>query len=153
MIPWETCKEDFRGDGSLRDIYVAPTTLADWQSLYPLLRDYPGVQYSVDGLVLPPPDSVEEIFAVRVSANPALNLSVGRAIVAFHFFWDGEIECDFVPNAITSQADLDTLLVFVRQLGEATRKRVVITPENGLERAFISYDPRTGDFEHHKLVT
>ena len=126
MIRWDTCKEDFRGDGSLRDIYITPATLADWRVVYPLLRTHPGVEYSVDGIVQPAPDSVEQAFEARRSASPMLRFRVGSALVVFHFFTDEEIECDFVPNEITSQADLDDLLGFVRQLGDTTRRRVEI---------------------------
>jgi len=151
MIRWDTCKEDFRADGSLRDIYITPATVTDWRALYPLLRVYPGVEYSVDDVVQPPPDSIEEALAVRLSGSPMLRFRVGRALVVFHFFSEEEIECDFVPNEITSQADLDALLAFVRQLGDATRKRVAITPENSRELPFITYDPESGGFEHHEI--
>jgi len=76
-----------------------------------------------------------------------LRFRVGRALVVFHFFSEEEIECDVVPHEISSQTDLDALLGFVRQLGDMTHKRVVITPENGRERPFISYDPESRDFE------
>jgi hypothetical protein len=151
MIRWDTCKEDFRGDGSLRDLYISPATLADWRALYPLLCSFPGLEYLVDGTAQPPPDSVEQVFAVRPSGSPVLNFSVGRACVSFHFFWEEEIECDFYPNDITSQMDLDALLVFVRQLGDVTRKRVIITPENVKECPFITYDPESTQFEHHEV--
>lgn len=152
MIRWDTCRGDFRGDGSLRDIYISPATLADWRAIYPSFREYPGVVYSVDGVVQPLPDSVEQAFAARVSGNPMLCFNVGRALMVFHFFCEDEIECDFVPNEITSQTDLDTLLCFVHQLGKATRKRVVITPENGRELPFITHDPESRKFEHHNVA-
>jgi hypothetical protein len=136
----------------LRDIYIAPATLADWRAIYPLLREFPSVEYSVDGVVEPPPATVEEAFAVRRSASPMLRFRVGRALVVFHFFSEEEIECDVVPHEITSQTDLDTLLGFIRQLGDSTRKRVVITPENGPEQPFISYEPESRKFEHHEVA-
>jgi hypothetical protein len=151
MIQWDTCKEDFRADGGLRDIYITPATITDWRALYPLLRVYPGVEYSVDAVVQPPPDSIEEALAVRTSGSPTLRFRVGRALVVVHFFSEEEIECDFLPHEIASQTDLDTLLAFIRQLGDATRKRVIITPENGRELPFITYDPETRVFEHHKI--
>jgi len=151
VISWNTCKEDFRADGSLRNIYITPATLADWRAVYPLFRAHSEVDYSVDGAVHPPPDSVEEIFEVRRSANPMLRVRVGRALIVFHFFTYEEIECDFVPNEITSQADLDALLAFVRKIGDATRKRVVITPGNGRELPFIDYDPESREFQHHEI--
>jgi hypothetical protein len=105
----------------------------------------------VDGVVQQPPDLVEQAFAARASGSPILRFSVGRALVVFHFFCEEEIECDFVPNEITSQTDLDALLAFVRQLGVATHKRVVITPENGRELPFITYDPKSRKFEYHEI--
>jgi hypothetical protein len=152
MISWNTCKEDFLGDGSLCDIYITPASLADWREVYPSLRGYPGVDYSVDGVFQPAPDSVEEVFEVRRSASPMLRFKVGAALIVFHFFTDEEIECDFVPNEITSQADLNALLAFIRQLGDATRKRVVITPEGRSDEPIISYAPETGAFEYHKAT-
>ncbi len=152
IIRWDTCKEDFRGDGSLRDIYITPATLADWQAVYSLVRGYSGVEFLVDGAVQLLPDSVEQAFAIRLSASPMLRFSIGRVLVAFHFFTSEEIECDFVPNEVTSQVDLDALLAFVRQLGDATSKRVVITPENVSEHPFITYDPQIREFEHHEVV-
>jgi hypothetical protein len=152
MISWDTCREDFRSDGSLRDIYVTAATLADWRAIYPLLRDFPAVEFSVDGVVQSPPATVEQAFAVRSSASPMLRFRVGRVLVVFHFFSEEEIECDVVPHEISSQTDLDALLGFVRQLGDTTHKRVVITPENGRERPFISYDPESRDFEYHGVA-
>ena len=152
MISWDTCKEDFRSDGSLRDIYISPATLADWRAIYPLLRAFPAVEFSVDGVVQPPPPTVDQVFAVRSSASPVFRFRVGRALVVFHFFSEEEIEWDVVTHEISSQTDLDALLGFVRQLGDATHKRVVITPENGRERPFISYDPECRDFEHHEVA-
>jgi len=152
MICWETCKEDFRWDGSLRDIYISPATLGDWQTLYPHLRDVLGVEYSVDGVVQSPPSTVEQVFAVRPSSHPMLRLRVGRTLVVFHFFSYDEIECDVDPREISSQSDLSELLGFVRHLGDLTHKRVVVTPENVRAKPFISYEPDSGDFQYHELA-
>lgn len=151
MILWDQCKKDFQWDGSLRDIYVTPATLADWRALYSLLRDYPEAEYSVDDVVEPPPVSVEQAFSVRPSGNPMLRLRVGRTLAVFHFFSEEEIECDVDPREIASQADLDALLSFVRQIGDATRKPVTITPENMREKPIITYDPQSRDFQHHAI--
>ena len=152
MIHWETCKDDFRWDGGLRDIYITPATLGDWRVLYPLLRDYSGVVYSVDGIALPPPASVEQVFAIRPSGSPMLRVEVGRMFIVFHFFSDEEIECDIEPRQITSQVELDLLCGFVRLLGDTTNKRVVITPENLRDEPFISYSPEIKKFQHHKAA-
>ncbi|HWD93163.1 MAG TPA: hypothetical protein VG938_12535 [Verrucomicrobiae bacterium] len=152
MISWDKCKEDFRPDGSLRDIYITPATLADWRAIYPLLRDFPAAEFLVDGMLQSPPATVEQVLATRPSGSPTLRLRIGRALVAFHFFADEEIECDVSPHEVTSQADLDMLLNFIRQLGDMTCRRVVITPENLREQPFITYDPESKEFEHHEIA-
>ena len=141
MILWEECKEDFCRDGSLRDIYVTETSLDDWRALYPFIRDYPGAEYLEDGVVRPPPATVDQVFSFWTSGHPMLRFRVGSALIVFHFFSTTEIECDFDPNEIASQADLDELVGFVRRLGDATHKRVVITPENSPDLPFIKYEP------------
>ena len=152
MLSWNTCKEDFRWDGSLRDIYITPATLGEWRTLYQLLRDFPGVEYSVDGNMQAPPDAVEQVFAVWSSAHPMLRVKVGRTLIVFHFFSDEEIECDVDPREISSQSDLDALLGFVQQIGDMTHKRVVITPENVRNEPIISYDPETRQFQYHEVA-
>jgi hypothetical protein len=143
MIPWDKCKDDFRPDGSLRDIYIAPAALDDWLLVYPILRDYPGAEYSMDGVVQASPDTQV--------GNPMLRLNLGHILIVFHFFSEYEIECDFVPKEITSQADLDALLAFVRKLGDVTHKRVRITPENLPTQPAITYDPEDRSFSSHRV--
>jgi hypothetical protein len=151
MVSWDQCKEDFRQDGSLRDIYITPATLADWRAIYPALCNFPELEFSVDGVVQPPPATVDEVFTIGTSARPMLRFSVGRVLVVFHFFGDEEVECDVSPHEITSQADLVALLSFVGQLGDLTGRHVLITPENCREQPFITYYPDSKTFEHHKI--
>jgi hypothetical protein len=117
-----------------------------------MLRDFPSVEFSADGVFQPPPAAVEQVFAIRSSAVPMLRFQVGRALVVFHFFSEEEIECDVAAHEISSQTDLDALLGFVRQLGDVTHKRVVITPENGREHPIISYEPESREFEYHEMA-
>jgi hypothetical protein len=152
MIHWDKCKEDFRWDGSLRDIYISPADLNDWKMVYAHLRDFPAVEFSLDGILQPPPATIEQVFAARSSCNPMFRLKVGRASVVFHFFSEDEIECDFDPREVSSKSDLDRLLEFIRQLGDMTHKRIVITPENLRDKPIISYEPDTRCFQYHDVA-
>ena len=152
MIDWNKCKDHFRVDGSLRDIYITPATIADWREIYMLTCNYPGVEYLVDGISHPLPDSVELVFAVRHLSAPMLRFKSGHALFVFHFFSAYEVECDITPSEITSQSDLDVLLETIRQFGNAVHKRVLITPENFRDRPFIIYDPGTRTFELRDAV-
>lgn len=151
MIRWEECKVDFKADGSLRDIYITPATIEDWRALYPLLKCSSGAEFTVDGDTEPLPTSVDQVFAIRLSASPMLRIKAGRVAVVFHFFSDDEIECDISPSEVRSQSELDGLLGFVGKIGDATQKQVFITQENRRNRPFISYNPITRDFKNHNL--
>ena len=83
MISWDSVKDSFAWDGSLRDIYIAPASVADWAAIWPLLRGYPGAEFSLDGHKQAPPGEVQEVFALRALASPMLRLKAGSAWVVF----------------------------------------------------------------------
>jgi hypothetical protein len=141
---WETCREDFLWDG-LRDIYITPVTLAEWQIVYSTVLSREA-KYSVDGVAQPAPARVAEVFETRESAAPLLSIRAGRTTVVFHFFSESEIDCDIDPRKVTSQADLDALLTFMSQLGDSIQKPVNLTYENCPNDPILSYDPGTQDF-------
>jgi hypothetical protein len=131
MILWDPVKDDFAWDGSLRDIYIAPAKADDWASIWPMLREYPGAEFSYEGNNEAPPATVQEVFASRASGNPMLRLRAGSVSIVFHFFSTEEIECDMDPRDITYQPDLDALLGFIRQLADRTGMRLL--RKNGYE--------------------
>lgn len=152
MIRWEMCKQDFEwDDGSLRDIYIFKTTLHDWQTLSDFLRSTYELKYSIDGGHKAFPKLASEVFAVRAKANAQLNFQAGKILFACHFFDPEEIEFDIDPREIKSQSDLDTLLNFMQEIGNAICKPVSLAPENGREFPIISYEPASGKFHHHKV--
>jgi hypothetical protein len=150
MISWDTCKDDFRWDGSLRDIYIRPASLDDWRTIYPFLRSQSEIEYSTESGASVVPEVIEASFFEN--SRPTLRFRVGGILVVFHFFTPDEIECDIDPREVTCQSDLDSLLAFLRQLGELTRKRAVMTPENLPDEPIISYDPKTRTFRYHPSV-
>jgi hypothetical protein len=143
MIDWEAVKGEFALDGSWRDIYVLNATIDDWVAIWSMLRNSRGAEFFVDGQRHDIPHRVEDAFALRASAAPKMHVDVGRTLLAFHFFSESEIECDLDPRQVTNQADLDALLNFVREVGDRTGKRTIITPENLSDEPFIEYNPIT----------
>ncbi len=150
MISWDTCKQDFAWDGSWRDIYVTPASLDDWKAIFPLLRSQPGVEFIREPSTGGIPKSLDASFFSE--SRPTLSFRVDGVLVVFHFFTPEEIECDLDPREVTGQASLDALLLFMRQLGDATRKRTVLTPENCSGYPIISYDPESREFEYHEVA-
>ncbi len=146
VMEWERHKEMFAWDGSLIDIYVQGTDVADWQRLLDFLRVGPyDLRYIVDEerTLYPLPDQVETIFAGR---NTAVALTVDESHLGLicHFFWPDEIEFDLDPRVINGESQLVRLLAFIRTLGRLLGKDVIMTPESLLERPFFRYDPRSG---------
>jgi hypothetical protein len=152
MILWAFCKRNFEPDGALRDIYVHGTTIADWRSLFDVLHDQFSLRYSVDGEAFPFPMVVDEVFAIRETANPLLTFDIGGVVVACHFFVDSEIEFDISPREITSQAKLDDLLGFVQLVGKTLGKTVSLCYENDDQHPFITYEPSAQQFQYHEFM-
>jgi hypothetical protein len=155
MIRWEICKQDFDwdSDDSWRDIYVHSTTLDDWRSLYSLLRQNHSPEYFVDNSPNAIPNTIEEIMAAHKEASPFLRFRVESILVCCHFFFPDEIEFSIDPREITSQENLNTLLGFMRQVGNAINKQVILTPENFRKKPIISYEPDSGEFQYHPIAT
>lgn len=150
MISWDTCKQEFEWDGSWRDLYITPASLDDWKAIFPLLRVQQDVEFLREACTVSLPQSLDASFFN--DPRPTLRLRVGGVLVIFHFFTPDEIECDIDPREVTGQSSLDAVLTFMQQLGDLTRKRAVLTPENGLDHPIIGYDPQFREFAYHKVA-
>jgi hypothetical protein len=148
MIAWNRCHRDFEVDAGLCDIYVHNVTIAEWRAVFDALIENYSLEYSVDNVSQPLPESVDAAFAIKSSAMPALYFHAGRVLVGCHFYWDEEIEFDIDLSEVTSQEALDDLLRFIRLLGQTTRRAVTLTRENDEKRPFIIYDAVRKDFDY-----
>lgn len=121
--------------------------MAGWRAFWQLLRDSDcRAEYRIDEASVALPYEVESIFGVRTSASPLLTVYLDGIELNCHFFTDQDIELDLDPREISSQGHLDLLLGFMRRLGAATAKSVVITPENKPELPIIRYEPEVDSF-------
>ncbi|MFO0962656.1 MAG: hypothetical protein U0625_07075 [Phycisphaerales bacterium] len=73
-------------------------------------------------------------------------LECGMAGWRVHFFSIDTIELDLDPRDVSSQASLDLLLAFMRRLGLATAKRVILAPENMPDHPIFRYEPERDAF-------
>jgi hypothetical protein len=131
-MEWERHRELFEWDGSLIDIYVLDTTMADWQRMLDCVRSSAyELRYRVEGAAdLPLPQRVEAIFAQRSDAGTLLTIDAPQLCVNCHFFTVEEIDFDIDPRAIDGQPRLDRLVDFIGMLRDALNKEVLLTPEN-----------------------
>jgi hypothetical protein len=150
MITWAQIQPDFAWDGSWRDIYVNPATLADWEALFAVLRRVPGVEFRLDGALATLPNEARDIFAARASKSPMLCVDVEGVNVVFRFFCEEVIEADIDPRQVRGQLQLDGVLAFLKKIGDAVSKPVTLTPENLPEEAIVHYDPTSQRFSHPK---
>jgi hypothetical protein len=142
-MDWDRAASDFEPDGSLRDIYVFGTDLSDWQRVLDALRTWrPGPNLRIDGEPAAIPDKAEEIFARARKLGASLSVEVADALVNCHFFREDEIEFDLDPRDVAGPEQLEALGRFMRILGEATGKPVVMTMENRREAVILRYARR-----------
>ncbi len=138
VLRWNTQREDFEADGSLRDISVLDTTVNDWRMVLTRLLEPPyRARLERAGATIAVPVDVAPLFA---TGEFTLRVTAGTVELVGHFFSTTEIELDFVRNDLT-EAKLETLLELMVALGTATQKRVVMTPEGQIERPTFSFDP------------
>ena len=143
-MEWRQIAPDFTYDGTLRDIYVLATTLSDWQLVLDMPRRFESPPtYSLDGVITALPDRAEDVFASRASVTPLLSFSVGQIVLNCHFFGKDEIEFDLDPSDVSDADRFETLVGFLRRLGELTDKTVLLTPENHQQSPILRYLPDT----------
>jgi hypothetical protein len=150
MISWDKCKQDFQWDGSWRDIYITPASLDYCRAIFPFLRVQPEIEFLRESGPACVPDAIDASFFTE--SRPTLRFRLGGVLVVFHFFTPDEIECDIDPREVTDQTGLDAVLAVMRQLGDLTCKRAVLTPENASHLPIISYDPESREFQYHEVV-
>jgi hypothetical protein len=136
----------FHIDGSLRDLYVLGTSEHDWQAVLAALRvsSYP-LDYFVDDEGCPLPDQVAAMFSIRGEHSPALRIDSERLGLNCHFFIPEEIEFDLDPKDYQNEEQVSRLLEFIRYIGQAVRKVVIMTAENDAPYPLFRYDPATSE--------
>ena len=84
------------------------------------------------------PDNFDSLF----TSEELYGMSFTTAGVAMecHFFTPEEIELSFDPEDVTEES-LQGLLAFMIELGNATNKAVIMTPENYRESPIFRYAP------------
>jgi hypothetical protein len=150
MIEWQHVAHEFEADGGLRDIYVLNTDLSDWQQVLDALRGRtPAPVYTVDSAPAPVPSRVEGAFAEwEHERSPNLQFEVGGMILACHFFATDEIEFDLRPQDVAGMLQLQSILHFMREIGELTSKTVILTPENLKQSPIFRFEPGSRRVEY-----
>jgi len=141
---WKQAKQDFEPDGALRDIYVQRTNLGDWEELLVFLKENsPELKFWIGQQLNPIPASAAAIFERNLIERSLLQVDWSGVHLNCHFFSEVEIEFDFDPREIATAQTFEQLITFIKQLGQALRREVIVTYENLKEATFLRFDPYT----------
>ncbi len=100
--------------------------------------------YTDKGEATPLPQTAAQVFGGRDSVLSYLGVRVGGLLFNCHFFTDEEIEFDLDPREVKGQDTLDAVLTFMRGIGQAVGKRVILTPESLVVVLLARYASETG---------
>jgi hypothetical protein len=148
-MDWQQAKAEFECDGSLRDLYILNADVEVWQRVIDSLRssEYP-CRYQVDDNDRPLPGSVEDVFKKRQEAGFLLSVDVDGILLNCHFFTEEEVEFDLDPREIDSREKLQALFRFMRRIGQAAGRHVIMTPENRTDIVVFQCSPESGAIRH-----
>jgi hypothetical protein len=145
-LRWSEVREDWEdGSNVLRDIYVLSTTEDDWQRVLDLVRasGWPS-SYTEGDNPAPLPTKVGEIFERTSGLSVLLRIWPTEGVaIHCHFFVPDEIEFDVSPREVTGQTQLDAVCGFVRAIGKALDKPVLVTWESTPSEPIMRYQPGT----------
>ncbi|WP_455203710.1 hypothetical protein [Kaarinaea lacus] len=141
---WDDYKNEFDADGGLRDIYVNDTSLKDWQRFVDYLRKTEArLEYFVDNEVQALPAQIDEIFQSREHAR-LLSIDLGGVSLNCHFFVLDQIELDFDPGDIRSEAQAKVVFRLMSTVARVLDKVVILTYENEDQQPVFKYQPGKG---------
>ncbi|WP_432201133.1 hypothetical protein ACRAQ7_02570 [Erythrobacter sp. W53] len=149
-MDWDTVAVDFEPEGALRDIYVLDTTVADWQLVIDAIRqEVTGLTFKIgDEISELPIDAAEIFYGAQREPIPDvmrhLYVPFEEGTLNCHFFGEYEIEFDLSPRDMNAET-LPQLIKFLKLLGNATGKPVLLTMENVQEEQIMRFEPSTGE--------
>lgn len=139
---------EFEADGSLRDIYVLNTNSEDWNTL---VSELAASEFNVE---ISAPFEVSDHFQaeaalkhVQTTAPVTLKVDVSQNVSAHsHFFTPEEVEFDFDPREVRTEADVASILGFMKAIGDILSKDVILTQEGAQNEDIATYKPATREF-------
>ncbi len=115
MKVWSEIKEEFRADGSLRDIYVEEIDPALWEMFIEGVRSSVyRCEFTHGGVSIELPNDLIEIKRLQETDPTTLIIWLSDKIqVNCHFFIETEIELDISPRDIVGEHEYQVLIAFL----------------------------------------
>ena len=148
-INWDDCRQQFVDVGGLCDVQVVDSTSTDWQPVLDFVRSSAGaLRDTIDASAAELPLEASSIIALRATASPSLLFRWADIDVATHFFGHDDLEFDFRPGEICSQAQLDQLVCFISRIGRLLKKTILVYREGWEVNPFLTYDPADDNVDY-----
>lgn len=132
MIDWHSVQQEFKPDGALRDVYVAPASLFLWNKFIEwIARAGYRSEFWHGESKKALPREFNEIKSFQLTDPTTLKIFLSAGVqINCHFFTEEEIELDVDPREIRDRESFDSLLGFLRAMANALEKNVRVTYEN-----------------------
>jgi hypothetical protein len=147
VLAWESVREDFAFDGSLRDIYIPGTDTEAWQRMLEgLARAGYKMAWSRETAASGPLENAETAFSAEDGSRLLLSVWLEGVTANCHFFTPDEIEFDVDPREIAGQDQLNAILGFMTCLAASVGESAILTHENCPDAIVLRVSPN-GDVE------
>ncbi|WP_412538553.1 hypothetical protein R8Z50_22190 [Longispora sp. K20-0274] len=141
---WSDVKDWFDPgtNGALPDVCVSGTSVADWQAVLDLVRARGwACEYSVGGEVVALPDRAEDMLDRPGGLCVDLKVWPARGVLMiFRLYSPESVDFDVDLRELQGQQRLDVFCGFLRTIGQALGKSVVMTPEASPDFPVLGYD-------------
>jgi hypothetical protein len=126
---WKEVAQDWDDeDGTLRDVLIPGASEDDWQRVVDAIRSHgwPS-RYMENGEDTEMPTQVRQIWELLETVSVLWRLEIHDGVFANSFFYSDEsMEFDFSTREVTGQEQFDAVCAFVRFVGTAAGKPVVV---------------------------
>ena len=141
-MDWERIQTYFEADGSLRDICILGTSLADWQKIWDALRvSATSLTLTVDGEPEETPADVNCIFEFRPHRSAMISVKLQYIVLNCHFFDTENVEFDFDPEDVKGPDGAEEIERFMKFLGDLVGKSVGLTYEGWKDALIARFCP------------
>lgn len=130
----------FEPDGALRDVCVLDASADDWSRVIARLcrsSDETHFSTTLPQVPIDLQSNAGQLFSI-LRSNPeesaSFSVKVGTVWFSCYFFQSSEIEFTFDPADVESADSFRCVMDFMGEVGEACRKRVVMTMESNDHR-------------------
>jgi hypothetical protein len=138
----------FEEDGSLLDIYVFGTTLEDWGRFLELVRRSYPTEFRVAYEPREMPDDPAAIFEMAENDPAWVNFFVDGVCIHCLFYGPEALELDLDPREVRTPEQGRRVLHFLKQIGDALNRTVLLTAESSPEIVIYRYEPHTAGPEY-----